>query len=94
MLADARRLQKIFIDKANEMIQGTGRFAQQVVHARVKMDLNSENASAKLLQLQSTAKKLANLAKEADEACTAALAGGQTAAGVATQLLAAGAVDS
>ena len=89
MLADAGRLKNIFIDKANKMTEGTGRFSQQVAHARVKMDLNSENASA-----QSMAKKMAVLAKEAEEACTAPFTGGQTAAGVATQLLAAGAVDS
>ena len=39
------------------------------------------------------ATKMALLAKEAEEAHNAALAGGQTAAGVATQLLAAGAED-
>ena len=76
------------------MSEGICRFAQQVVHARVKMDLNSDTASAKILEVQSMAKKMALLAKEAEEAHNAALAGGQTAAGIATQLLAAGAEDS
>ena len=48
----------------------------------------------KIREMQSMATKIALLAKEAAEAHNAALAGGQTAAGVATQLLAAGAVDS
>ena len=56
------------------------------------MDLNSENASTKIREMHSMAANMALLAKEAEEAYKAALAGGQTAAGVATQLWAAGAV--
>ena len=94
MLDEAGRLHKIFLDKANKMSQGIGRFAQQVVHARVRMDLNSGDASSKIREMQSMAAKMVVLATEAEKAQNAAVAGGQIAAGVATQLLAAGAVDS
>ena len=94
MLDEAGRLRKVFLDKANHMSQGIGRFAQQVVHARVRMDLNSGDASAKMQEIQSLTGTMVLLATEAEKAQNAAVAGGQTAAGVATQLLAAGAVDS
>ena len=94
MLDEAGRLHKIILEKANKMSQGIGRFAQQVLHARVRMDLNSGDASAKMQEMQSLAAKMVLLATEAEKAHNAAVAGGQTAAGVATQLLPAGAVDS
>ena len=57
MLKEAGRLHNIFLDKANKMSEGIGRFAQQVVHARVQMDLSSEVASAKMREMLSMAAK-------------------------------------
>ena len=59
-----------------------------------KMDMGSEAANAMTRDMQSMLSKMVVLAKEAAESHNVAVACGQAAAGVATQLLAAGAMDS
>ena len=92
-LEDARQLDEVYRTKANKMSRTMGRCAQKVDDALAQMAHDSESANEKLRQIQSCLSKLCALAHEAGKSHNGAVAGGQAAAAVATQLLRAGAPD-